>query len=71
MIAEGNTFFLTWEVSLMQWLQSHLPAAWLSAVSAFSMFGEELVLIVILGLIYFQTEVSPIDRVNSWRGEWI
>ena len=28
-------------------------------------------LALILGLIYFQTEVSPIDRVNSWRGEWI
>ena len=53
MIAEGNTFFLAWEVSLMQRLQSHLPAAWQSAVSAFSMFGEELVLIVILGLIYW------------------
>lgn len=26
---------------------------------------------LILGLIYFQTEVSPVDRVNSWRGEWI
>ena len=28
-------------------------------------------LALILGLIYFQTEVSPVDRVNSWRGEWI
>ena len=26
---------------------------------------------LILGMIYFQTEVSPVDRVNSWRGEWI
>ena len=28
-------------------------------------------LALILGLIWFQTEVSPVDRVNSWRGEWI
>ena len=26
---------------------------------------------LILGMIYFQTEVSPVDRVNSWRGEWV
>lgn len=53
LIAEGRTFFLAWEVGLMQWLQSHVPAAGLSAISAISMFGEELVLIVILGLIYW------------------
>ncbi|MCR5577265.1 MAG: O-antigen ligase family protein [Oscillospiraceae bacterium] len=28
-------------------------------------------LALILGLIYFQTEGCPADRVNSWRGEWI
>ena len=28
-------------------------------------------LALILGLIYFQTQISPIDRVNSWRGEWV
>ena len=28
-------------------------------------------LALILGMIWFQTEVSPINRVNSWRGEWI
>lgn len=28
-------------------------------------------LALILGLIHYQAAVSPVDKVNSWRGEWL
>ena len=53
MIAEGNTFFFPWEVSLMEWLQAHFGPAALSILSFFSSFGEELVMVLILCFIYW------------------
>ena len=52
-MVSGNTFFFPWEVSLMEWLQGHIGGAGSSVISAFSMFGEETLIIVILGLLYF------------------
>ena len=37
----------------MRWLQAHLSGAALSAVSAFSAFGEELFLILVVGFLYW------------------
>ena len=53
MATSGNTFFFPWEVSLMEWLQAHIPGAGISALSLFSIFGEELLLILILGFVYW------------------
>lgn len=53
MTADGNTFFFQWEVQLMEWLQTHLGGTWTSILSFFSIFGEELVLILILGFLYW------------------
>ena len=53
MAASGSTFFFEWEVNLMEWLQTHLGGAGISIMSFFSMFGEELLLILILGFIYW------------------
>ena len=53
MVASGNTFFFPWEVNLMEWLQSHISGAGISVISLFSMFGEELLLILILGFAYW------------------
>ena len=53
MAASGNTFFFPWEVSLMEWLQAHIGGAGISIISLFSMFGEEILLILILGFIYW------------------
>ena len=50
MAASGNTFFFPWEVNLMEWLQAHIGGAGISIISLFSMFGEELLLVLILGL---------------------
>lgn len=50
---QGNTFFFPWEVSLMEWIQAHLSEPWLSVVSTLSMFGEEMVMILVLGFLYW------------------
>ena len=53
MAVSGNTFFFLWEVNLIEWLQAHIGGAVISILSPFSMFGEELLLILILGFIYW------------------
>lgn len=49
----GHTFFFTWEVALMEWLQAHIGNAGISFISLFSLFGEELPLILIIGFMYW------------------
>ncbi len=49
----GNTFFFSWEVTLMEWLQANVSDAWISFMSFFSLFGEELPLILIVGFLYW------------------
>ena len=51
--AQGNRFFFGWEIALMEWLQAHLGAGAISVISQLSMFGEELMLIVIMGFFYW------------------
>lgn len=53
MAAAGNTFFFPWEVSLMEWLQASIGGTGISILSFFSMFGEELMLILIVGFVYW------------------
>ena len=49
----GHSFFYDWEVSLIVWLQAHMGAAGTALTSFFSMFGEELLLIMVLGFFYW------------------
>lgn len=49
----GNSFFYSWEVTLMEWLQAHIGSAGLFFISFFSLFGEELPLILIVGFLYW------------------
>ncbi|MBQ8093220.1 MAG: phosphatase PAP2 family protein [Clostridia bacterium] len=60
----GNTFFFEWEVRLMEMLQAGLGEKVISAVSALSMFGEELLLIVVLGLIYWSYDKKMGVRIG-------
>ena len=53
MTATGNTFFFPWEVNLMEWLQGHIGSTGISIISFFSMFGEEILLVLFLGFIYW------------------
>ena len=52
-VAYGNTFSFPWEIDLMTWLQARIGGGLASVVSFFSMFGEETILIVILGFLYW------------------
>ena len=49
----GSTFFFPWEVSLMEWLQATLPESVIRVISVFSMFGEELLMVAVLGFLYW------------------
>ncbi len=49
----GNTFAFDWEVSLMEWLQTNLGDGFISVISFFSAFGEELLLVLILGVLFW------------------
>ena len=51
--AEGNRFFLGWEIALMEWLQANLGPGAIGVLSKLSMFGEELLMIVIMGFFYW------------------
>ena len=51
----GNLFILDWEMRLMEWLQAHIGTSgfgfWL--LSNLSAFGEQLLLVVIMGFLYW------------------
>ena len=55
MEAIGNIFYYDWEVQLMEWLQAHIGTDgfgfWL--LSNLSAFGEQLLLVVIMGFLYW------------------
>ena len=49
----GSTFFFDWEVALMVWLQARLGAVGTALASVFSMFGEPLACVAVLGFLYW------------------
>ena len=49
----GNTFFFSWESALMVWLQSHLGSVGIALASFFSLFGEEMMSVVVMGFCYW------------------
>ena len=49
----GNSFWFDFEVSFMEWLQNVLGNVGTTIISQFSLFGEEMVLILLLGFLYW------------------
>ena len=49
----GTTVFFSWEVALMEWLQSVLPGWSVPVISALSVFGEDLLLVAVTGFLYW------------------
>ncbi|WP_026526155.1 phosphatase PAP2 family protein [Butyrivibrio sp. VCD2006] len=49
----GNTFYFAFEPALMEWIQSIMGDTGAKIVSGFSAFGEETVLILIMGFLYW------------------
>ena len=64
MALTGSIFFFDWEVALMEWLQSHLGAGGISFISLLSMFGEELLLVAIMGFFYWSWD----KRIGKYIG---
>ena len=49
----GNTFYFLWEVSLIEWLQSWLGTVGIAVASAFTILGEDLVCVAVIGFLYW------------------
>ncbi len=49
----GNMFYFSWEPTLIEWLQSHLGSFGASFMSICSAFGEEIILIGVMCILYF------------------
>ena len=49
----GRTLFFEWEVQLMQWLQSLSNPVTDTIARVFTMMGDEILLIVLLGFTYW------------------
>ena len=52
MAVAGNIFYFDWEIALMEWLQANLGPGAISFLSLLSMFGEQLLMVVIIGFLY-------------------
>ena len=72
----GNTFFFDWEVALEEWLQTSLGSAGTDIISFFSAFGEEIVLILVMGVLYWWFDKKIGKRVGlsaltamTWNAE--
>lgn len=61
----GNTFYFQWEVDLMVWLQSVLGETGARIMSFFSMFGEELFLIVVMGFMYWSFNKKAGEKIAA------
>jgi membrane-associated phospholipid phosphatase len=53
MVPNGTTFYYIWEVQLIKWLQTHLPGTGLSFLSFWTLFGEAMVMVLIIGFAYW------------------
>ena len=61
---EGISFAFDWEVRLMVFLQSHLGSAGAAAASLMTMFGEELVLVGLMGFLYWCWDKKAGERIG-------
>lgn len=50
---DGNTFYFDWEITLIKLIQQHMGPVCEALFSFFSLFGEELFLIIVFGFMYW------------------
>ena len=60
----GAEFSFPWEISLMEWLQTHLGDGVISVISFFSVFGETLVQVLLCGFLYWSLNKEIGARVG-------
>lgn len=64
MATAGYTFYFEWEMAMIEWLQTNLSSAAVKLLDFCSCFGEELVLILVLGFIYWGYDKELGKRVG-------
>ena len=53
-VFQGNTFYFDWEVALQEWMQGMIRSDIATKIVSFmTMFGEELIMIAVLGFLYW------------------
>jgi membrane-associated phospholipid phosphatase len=75
MTSIGNTFFFDWEVRLMAAVQNALGETGISVISFLSIFGEEIFLIIMMGMLYWSYDKEAGKRIGlnlmvagAWNG---
>ena len=48
-----SVFCFEWELMLIEWLQTHISSGAINIISFFSLFGEEKMMVLILGFLYW------------------
>lgn len=66
----GQTFYFDWEVRLIEWIQSWLGPVGTAIASFITLFGEEFMLVAILGYIYwcYDKEFGKFAGMNVFIG---
>jgi len=64
MINMGNVFFFDWEIQFMAWLQSFESGFLTALATGFTMLGEEYLMILIVGLIYWSLDKQLGRRIS-------
>ena len=49
----GNIFYFPWEISLISFIQTHLSSLGIFLFSLFSKLGEEIFIVIIMGILYW------------------
>ncbi len=64
---EGVTFFFEWEVAFLEWMQGYTGPVLLTLASFFTMFGEEITVIGLLGFLYwcYDKELGKFVWINA------
>ena len=65
-VEDGYQFFFGWEIVLIEWLQANLGPIAIKILSQLSMFGEDIMLIVVMGFFYWcwDKEIGKFIGVN-------
>ena len=61
----GNTFYFDFEPALIEWLQNMIGTIGMYFASLFTMFGEKLILISILGFLYWCYDKEFAKRIGT------
>lgn len=62
---KGNVFYFSWEPGLMEWIQQHLGPIGAEVAGVLSWFGEETLLVVILGYLYWCRNKELAKRLGT------